>query len=259
MNVYSKIFNSKDFLFFIMDDVIEIEKKELLRLKEIVRKLKSKKQAVLELIYPTIRKRNRSSKVIVFSGSFNPFHYGHKDLIKKAVETMGASEALVFVTLNHSEGKKFERASFEERLLMLKMLQLEMPYLSVGLSNDGFYRNIFPKFKMFHPGKKKEYIHLCGTDVFLGAIDRNKDGFYPVVFRLKWMVVQRGEEKFEDLKLPISFEMYRKNVKGIKLESEFRFVSSTVLRKMIKDRHVGVLDFMSSEHLDFIERHGIKY
>lgn len=221
--------------------------------------MKESDGVALELVYPAPKRRNDSKKVVVCGGSFNPIHNGHRELIKKAIESVDGAEVLLIVALKHSENKPVTGATFAQRLYMLGMEQKRLPFVSVGVINDGFYRNWMPRLKEFHPDEDLEYINLVGADLFAQTIDDKEVEDFPKVFAVDWIVAERDGKNWNDYPIPECIKPFIKKISSLKLSEEVCDISSSGISRMLNEKDGAVLDCIARDHFEFIKRHGIEF
>ena len=242
-----------------MNSIGQNEAKEIERLQSLVIKMQQSKEVVLNLVYPAKERRNDSGKITIVGGSYNPFHICHRELILRTLEYVDGTEAIAYITLSHSLGKPLTGADYAQRLYMLKMEQDRAPFMSVGVINDGFYRNWFHRLREFHPEEDNKYICVMGADLFPRAIEGNSEEDYPTVFSIDWLVAGRSGKRWQDFKIPDSARKYLSRVSHVALPEDIKDVSSTGLKEMINQRDGKVLEFLAKEHFDFIKRHNIYF
>jgi nicotinic acid mononucleotide adenylyltransferase len=210
-------------------------------------------------VYPAKQRRNSSNKITICGGSYNPFHIGHNELLTKTLEYVDGSEVIAFITLKHSEDKKVIGASHAQRLYMLKLEQERLPFMSVGVINDGFFRNWFHKLNEFHPDEGNEYICTMGADIFPQVIAGNSIEDYPKVFSIDWVVAERSGRSWKDYEVSEHVKPYLPKVSSVKLSDDVKYTSSSGLREMLNKRDKAVLQFIAEDTFDYIVSNGIYY
>ncbi|VVB74189.1 nicotinate-nucleotide adenylyltransferase [Candidatus Tiddalikarchaeum anstoanum] len=233
------------------------EVKELKKIQSVLDKLMISNTVELVLLYPALKRRNDSKNVTLCGGSYNPFHIGHEELLKKTLEFVDGSEAISYITLNHSLGKVVSGASFAERLYMLRLEQQRLPFMSVGVINDGFYRNWFHKLKKFHPSEELNYFCVMGADLFPRVIEGNNESDYPKIFSIPWLVAKRGGKAYDDFLIPKSVNPYLNMISSVPLPENVKDVSSSGLKNILKDRDSKVLDYILKDVFKFISRRNL--
>lgn len=237
----------------------EKESEELQRLENIVKEISQSEGVALRLVYPAPKRKNDSKKIIVCGGSFNPIHNGHRELIEKAIESVDGAEVLLLIALKHSEDKPMTGATFAQRLYMLGMEQKRLPFVSVGVINDGFYRNWMPRLKEFHPDEDLEYINLVGADLFVQTIDDKEVDEFPKVFAVDWIVAERNGKSWQDYEIPNCIKPFIGKISSLQLSEDVCDVSSSGISKLLNDKDEAVLDCVARDHFEFILRHNIRF
>jgi nicotinic acid mononucleotide adenylyltransferase len=233
------------------------EDAELEGLRKIISELQQSKEAKLRLVYPAKNRRNDSNKITICGGSYNPFHSGHRELIHKTLEFIDGSEAIAYITLTHSLGKPFIGADYAQRLYMLKIEQERLPFMSVAVINDGFYKNWFHRLREFHPDETNKYFCVMGADLFPKIVNGNCMDDYQKIFSIDWLIAERSEKNWTDFAIPDSVKPFLDKIKSVALDKSVSDVSSTKLREMIAFKDPKIVDFIQKDHLDFIIRHKI--
>ncbi len=139
-------------------------------------------------------------KIIIFGGSFDPIHNGHIQIALNAFKKVNADK-LFFVLSFNSPDKKIHRASWDERLEMLKIGIKKFPnfYISTFESETNeisytwktieFFKNKFPnheifflmgsdQYKNFNKWEKNDYIKdnskiICHSRESFKIIEKN--------------------------------------------------------------------------------------
>ncbi|MBW3022667.1 adenylyltransferase/cytidyltransferase family protein [Candidatus Woesearchaeota archaeon] len=233
------------------------EAKEIERLQKIIDDLDNSGKTELRLIYPAIKRRNNSGKITICGGSYNPVHNGHRELISRTLESVGGAEAVVFVTLKHSLNKKLSGASYAQRLYMLKMEQKTMPFVSIGIINDGFYRNWFHRLNEFHPGEKNTYFCALGSDLFPRIIEGNSEEDYPKIFSIDWIVAWREGKSWKDFAAAEKIRKYHEKIHSVKLPDSVSHLSSSGIKKLLNKRDSDIAKYLSESQIEFIKRNKI--
>lgn len=232
---------------------------ELGKLQDTVDDLNSSEDIVLKLVCPALERRNDSKKVTICGGSYNPFHNGHRELIKKSVEYVDGRECIAFITLKHSLNKPLSGADYAQRLYMLKMEQERLPFMSIGLINDGFYRNWFHKLDDFHPMERFNYSCVFGSDLFSKVLDGNEEKDFPKIFSIDWLVADRSGKTKDDFSVPESAKPYLNKIHRIKPSNYVKYLSSSGLKNLLNKRDKSVLNYISKEQFDFIKSQNIYF
>ena len=232
---------------------------EIKRLEKVIANLKESDEVKLQLVYPSKERRNSSGKITICGGSYNPFHEGHRELLAKSLEHIDGSEAIAYVTLAHSLNKPLTGASYAQRLYMLHLEQERLPFLSVGVINDGFYRNWFHRLKEFHPGETNSYSCVMGVDLFPRVLEGNEPADYPAIFSIDWLIADRSDKSHLEFELPPEAKQYEERIGRVILPNRVKAVSSSGLKEMINQRDPNVLEYIAHDHFDFIKRNDIYF
>ncbi len=107
-------------------------------------------------------------KTVIFGGTFNPAHEGHKNLLTQ-VMARGFDEAIVIP--DKIPPHKSTNASFEERFDGVKKLFADMPNVTVSdienrREGKSYTYDTLTELKALYPDKKLYF--LMGSDMFLG-------------------------------------------------------------------------------------------
>ena len=235
------------------------ERVTLARLDSIVADLSGAADVRLRMVQPAATKRNGSPNVIFCGGSYNPFHCGHRELLSRALKHIDGSEAIAYITLQHSLAKPVTGATYTQRLYMLMLEQQRMPWLSVALINNGFYKNWFTLLDQFHPGARNKYYCAMGADLFPRVIETTDIADLPVLFSVDWLIAERHDTGWRTRDLPEAWKPYAQKLHAVDMPQSTQEVSSSGLRDMLNARDPAVLTYIGPETFEFIKRHAIRF
>jgi len=235
------------------------EEEELVRLDAIVDEVRRAPGVSLRLVARAPRSRNASSIVTVCGGSYNPFHLGHRELLRSVIEAVDGAETVAYVTLTHSLGKPLTGASYAERLYMLCLEQERLPFLNVGLVNDGYFRAFLSRLGDFYPGERRTFVGVMGADLFPRIMDERHASEFPLIFSIDWFVAERAGNTWVQTPIPEAAEPYRHRIKGLALPQRAHDVSSSGLWPLLNARDPHALAYVAPDVLDFIARRGIVF
>lgn len=102
----------------------------------------------------------RSPRLGVFPGSFNPLTVAHLALADAALRHV---DEVVFVLPRVFPHKNYRRASFEDRIEMLRLATAEAPAFSVAASDGGLFLEIARECRDAY-GASAKLSFLCGRD-----------------------------------------------------------------------------------------------
>jgi len=173
----------------------------------------------------------QSSKIGVLGGTFNPPHFAHLKIAKKAIKDFGFKKILLMV-VGKPALKTKDLASIKDRLAMTKILakydpRFEVSEIEIARVKKGkksYTIETIKELKKKYP--KYEFYWLIGEDSLKEILEGKWKGGINLLNQAKFVVVTRPGYKIG--KLPK--EIFKK-IKIIKLKIP---ISSTEIREKIK-------------------------
>ena len=188
-------------------------------------------------------------KIAVFGGSFDPVHKEHSRMAERAVKEF-ALDKVIFVVAYSPAHKTRQFADIEDRIAMVKLAaenieRAEVSYYEAEQQGVVYSYQTLDYFQSLYPGD--EIFMLIGSDSMVN-LSKWKNIDY-LVSKYKFIVAKRpgvkisGKTKYFDRCLFISGEMSD--------------VSSTDIRKLLKERNDEVLEYVDSKVYDYIKEQGL--
>jgi nicotinate (nicotinamide) nucleotide adenylyltransferase len=198
----------------------------------------------------------------IFPASFNPPTKAHLALIRKAKRLGNLDEILVLLDAQAMD-KKILGAELLDRVIMLKRLFQKDPKISIGISNRGFFVEKLLPLRKVYPSPIS-FTFIVGFDTILRVMDKryysNRDETLDRLFDLcEFLVANRdGKEgnSFEDFFDREENQGYRDKVLFITLPSGYSFLSSSLVRKNLREGK-PIQNWVPSPVLRFIEETGL--
>ena len=176
----------------------------------------------------------------IFPASFNPPTKAHLALIRAANRQHPLQEIVVLLDLAPMD-KRITGASIEDRLMMMKILFQRDPSVSIGLSNRGRFVDKLAPLRKLYP-VPVSFLFIVGFDTILRVMDKRYYRDRPrAIGRLFqecqfWVAHRREkrEDSFEDFFGRKENRGYRNQVFFFVLPDEVSFLSSSLVRKTIR-------------------------
>ena len=197
----------------------------------------------------------------IFPASFNPPTLAHLALIRKARQRVDLDEILILLDAQAMD-KRIIGAGLEDRVVMLKRLFQRDPLVSIGISNRGLFVEKLKPLRTLYPAPIA-FTFIVGFDTILRVMDRryysDRDKTLERLFRqCEFLVANRdGKEEpfFDALFCREENQPYRDKVSFITLPSRFSCVSSSLIRKNLREGK-SVKDWVPSPVLRLIKQRG---
>ena len=198
----------------------------------------------------------------IFPASFNPPTRAHLALIRKARRRGPLDEVLVLLDAQAMD-KKIIGADLEDRAIMLKRLFQKDPKISIGISNRGLFVDKMLPLRSMYPSSLS-FIFIVGFDTILRVMDKryysNRNKSLDKLFALcDFLVANRDgkeENSFEEFFGRDENQRYKDKVSFITLPSRFSFLSSSIIRKNLREGN-PIKDWVPSPVLRFIKQRGL--
>lgn len=177
---------------------------------------------------------NKTGKIGLFFGSFNPITFGHISICKKALKH-DLDEVWVFVSPNNPD-KVFtgELAPEHHRWNMVNLaLKNSVAHNQVFASNMEFFYNdtITITYKTIRDLKKDnphaDFLLICGTDVHLNIPDWHKSDW--IIDNIKFLVFPRNKSEHQ---IPENKKLHNQSIYAPEKSEP---ISATDVRKAIFD------------------------
>jgi nicotinate (nicotinamide) nucleotide adenylyltransferase len=198
----------------------------------------------------------------IFPASFNPPTKAHLALIREAKRQHQLKEILVLLDLAPMD-KRITGASIEDRLIMMKILFQWDPNVSIGLSNRGRFVDKLAPLRKLYP-VPVGFLFIVGFDTILRVMDERyyRDRLRAIA-RLfqecQFWIAHRGDERedsFEDFFRRKENRAYRNRVSFFVLPEEVSFLSSSLVRKTIRQGK-SATELVPPKILRFIQDTGL--
>jgi hypothetical protein len=142
---------------------------------------------------------------------------------------------------------------------MLGLEQERLPFMSVGIVNDGYLINWVSQLGGFHPEESRTYSCAFGADVFPQIVDNYAVEDYEKIFSIDWIVSERDGKTWKDYPTPAGMEPYLSRIISVRISPDVAGLSSSGLRGMLNARDPGVLAYIEPYQFSFIQRHDIRW
>jgi nicotinic acid mononucleotide adenylyltransferase len=206
--------------------------------------------------------------ILLYKGSFNPFHNGHMEIAKQAEEKYGVKPVMVISSEVYQKGW-IDTGEIEHRVMMLNKLGY-----SVIVTKDGFFNKnteyIRQKFQ-------KPIVYVVGTDTFnrilessykiinpdtadiiMDKIDGSKQNLGDLSKYFRKLAVEQFEEDFENVQffvvnrpgteLKEGTELVKNFFTLVQEHPDFHHSSSTMIRSLMEKNDIeAVRDLMPAE------------
>ena len=184
-----------------------------------------------------------SEKLLVFGGSFDPFHNGHVHMLKTVAERIKINRILLIPTYL-SPQKSTSLLTPKQRLECLEACKSSFPGVDKDISYDCLDIEIKKKesytidsiryiLKQYNP---EDLFLLIGSDQFFN-FHTWKD-YLDLIKLVKLCVVQRSTNNIIEYRNFLKRNIYPNPYKGVIIfNNEIMNISSTQIRSTIKQRH----------------------
>ncbi len=191
-------------------------------------------------------------KIGIFGGSFNPPHKMHVDIALNLINKKYVDKVIYVPTGNQYKYKN-NLVQDKYRYEMLKIIANK--YFNIDVSDYELKKHVvytcetLDYFKSKYPNDKIYFI--CGTDN-LSYIDKWKNGL-DILKNNKIIVIKRNIDNIN--KILKKYNNYKDNI--IVSDIEERDISSTQIRKCLKDKSREFLNLIDKDVLDYINKNNL--
>ncbi len=195
------------------------------------------KQNIKETESLLISSVSESSRIGVLGGTFDPIHNGHKALGEAAIKEAQLSRLVVMPAriqpfkLNKQVTQDYHRLAMT-RLAFEGNDKVEVSDYEINNTDISYTYDTLMYLKNFYP--KEEIFFVMGTDSYL-QLEKWYKG-KKILRNFSFIVSSRPGYKEEELAGTIKLYGQRYGADTIKLRSEMPDISSTKLRKILKER-----------------------
>jgi len=189
-------------------------------------------------------------KIGIFGGSFNPVHYGHLEISKKALKYV--DEVWIMPCYNHPFEKN--NISFHHRYKMIEIALKELGNEKIKVSDFEYKKNkksetINTLKKLGNEYPDYNFVWILGSDV-LSEIKKWKN-YRELIKKTRFLIIERPEFSLKNNSKSIPSGL--KSIGNIRIS---RTISSTLIRTKIKKGEdvknllpVGVADYIKKNEL----------
>lgn len=185
-------------------------------------------------------------KIGIYGGSFDPPHYGHKEICEYVIDKLKLDKLLIIPVGIASHGKD-NLSSAQDRLKMceLTFLKIDKTIISsieIDKKETSYtYKTLLELIKEF--GENNEYFEIIGEDS-ANYFDKWKE--YKKILELSTVVVlkRKGYKNIVD------------SEKIITIDNPYFNISSTQIREKIKNNY-DVSNYIDKDTHDFIKTKGL--
>jgi len=178
-----------------------------------------------------LEEMEKDSKIGVLGGTFNPPHFGHLIIAKKAVKILDLKRLLLMVAGKPSLKTK-DLAPIKDRLIMTKILakydpKFEVSKIEIARAKKGkksYTIETIKELKKRYP--RHEIYWIIGEDSLKEILEGKWKGGLKIFNQARFVIITRPGYKIEISK------KIREKIKIVKLKIP---ISSTEIRKRIKD------------------------
>ncbi|MBI5066334.1 hypothetical protein HZA97_08930 [Candidatus Woesearchaeota archaeon] len=235
-----------------------------LELYNLINSMREEKEARLELVKDVSDiPKNRVSKLVVASGSYDPLTIAHSSLFFRSLEIAkklpsrrpGIEQLLILTSINHIHKKSdiSKNSSLQERYRMTVDFAEGKPNVAVGMVNRGLFVDFVPLLEQVY-GKNVDIYFVCGTDLMQKIADpafyhndytETKKALYDL-FSHRFLVSERTvDDKLLGVKETIAkspfLKPYKNRIIELLFEKNEMFgiklgdISSTLVRNSVKE------------------------
>ncbi len=233
---------------------------------------------LIEILTATSSYIEKPIHYLIIQGSFDPPTIPHLTLISKSVEiiskqhTLDSIRVVLLLSLAHVEKTPnvLQRSLLGERVEMLEYLledfDLNVPIM-VGLSNVARYIDLNEAAKKSLE-KIESLTFITGMDVFKKIFDQNYyssslDKVLPNIFKAKFIVASRNDiierktfKEFLNGHLK-DFPDYLKQIKFIKLATQFRYFNATQIRDRLSKNQQPDASSLHPLIIEYLKRNNL--
>ena len=189
------------------------------------------------------------NKIAIFGGSFDPVHKAHADMAKETLKISGI-EKIIFVPAYIPPHKTSQFANVDDRIAMLRLAvnnieKTEISFFEAEKQEAVYSYMTLDYFRSLYPGS--EILMLIGSDS-LRDLHTWKNIDY-LVYNYRFIAAKRPKvvigknEKYAD--------------RCIFLDVPMQDISSTQIRKLLKEKDETVKDLLDKNVYDYIKKRGL--
>ncbi len=172
------------------------------------------------------RAGGRPGTLAVLAGTFNPPTRAHMGLAEAA---LSAADEVVFVLPRLFPHKRYEGASFEERIRMLERAAVHEPRYSIASTGTGLFIDIAHACREAY-GPQVRLLFVCGSDAAERIVnwDYGRPGAFARQLREFELLVADRKQHYTP---PAEF---RKRIHALEIDDWIRRLSATEVRERIR-------------------------
>ncbi|UCG13158.1 MAG: nicotinate-nicotinamide nucleotide adenylyltransferase [Deltaproteobacteria bacterium] len=192
----------------------------------------------------------------VLGGSYNPPTRAHLVLARAAVAEFNLHE-VVFVLSELPPHKSLIGASIDERLKMMRLGTIALPFISVGLCTHGLFLDICVALRQVYP-HHPELFFITGRDaaerILTWHYEDPEEALASMFAAFQLLVFDRqGELRLPNIPL---FKKYASRIHSLTVSENLDHVSSSKVRERIRVG-LSIRDLVPREVAAFIEQNNI--
>ena len=191
-------------------------------------------------------------KIGIFGGSFNPPHKMHIDIALNLINKKYVDKVIYVPTGNQYKYKN-NLVQDKYRYEMLKIIANK--YSNIDVSDYELKKHVVYTWETLDYFKKKypndKIYFICGTDN-LSYIDKWKNGL-DILKNNKIIVIKRNTDNID--KILIKYNKFKDNI--IVSDIEEKDISSTQIRKCLKEKNREFLNLIDKDVLDYINKNNL--
>ena len=201
---------------------------------------------------------NKTLKIGIFGGSFDPVHLGHTGLAKDALEQAGLDKVVLIPAKLQPFKLDKKLASGTDRVSMLKLAVKDLKNVEIStyeLDNDGIsYTYLTLRAMQEKYGREAELFFITGTDAFL-KIDLWKNA-EEILSRYSFIIGTRPGYKKQELDEFIIKIKDKYGTDVINIDNTQIDVSSTEIRDLL-DKNMSTEGLISADVERYIKDNGL--
>lgn len=191
-------------------------------------------------------------KIGIFGGSFNPPHKMHIDIALNLINKKYV-DRVIYVPTGNQYKYKNNLVQDKYRYEMLKIIANK--HSNIDVSNYELKKHVVYTWKTLDYFKKKypndKIYFICGTDN-LSYIDKWKNGI-DILKNNKIIVIKRNTDNID--KILKKYNKFKDNI--IVSDIEEKDISSTQIRKCLKEKSREFLNLIDKDVLEYINKNNL--